>query len=113
MVAFSPESPLCFCARPTALGSNQRSLSLTLQTFRFRYGFDAVIWRYPVPGRRVPPTRVSLLASPVSFSNPHAQAQTSTARAPHPEVHMEYIAEDPIRAWHYQVRAFFLPSPGA
>jgi hypothetical protein len=52
------------------------------------------------------------MTSLVSFSNPHAPAQTSTARVPHPEVHMEYIAEDPnIRAWHYQVCAKLLSPP--
>ena len=67
--------------------------------------FDAIL--FPADGR--PPHVVSLMTSPASFSNPHAPAQTSTARVPHPEVHMEYIAEDPnMRAWHYQVCIFFL-----
>lgn len=67
--------------------------------------FDAIL--FPADGR--PPHVVSLMTSPASFSNPHPHvpAQTSTARVPHPEVHMEYIAEDPnnpnLRAWHYQV----------
>jgi hypothetical protein len=70
--------------------------------------FDAIL--FPADGR--PPHVVSLMTSPASFSNPHAPAQTSTARIPHPEVHMEYIAEDPnIRAWHYQVCAIFLYHP--
>ncbi|KAI9510977.1 hypothetical protein F5148DRAFT_473249 [Russula earlei] len=61
--------------------------------------FDAIL--FPADGR--PPHVVSLMTSPTSFSNPHAPAQTSTARIPHPEVHMEYIAEDPnMRAWHFQ-----------
>jgi hypothetical protein len=61
--------------------------------------FDAIL--FPADGR--PPHVVSLMTSPQSF-NPHALTQTDTARVPHPEVHMEYIAEDPnIRAWHYQV----------
>ncbi|KAI0253168.1 hypothetical protein BJV78DRAFT_246556 [Lactifluus subvellereus] len=60
--------------------------------------FDAIL--FPADGR--PPHVVSLMTSPASFSNPHAPAQTSTARIPHPEVHMEYIAEDPnMRAWNY------------
>lgn len=64
--------------------------------------FDAIL--FPADGR--PPHVVSLMTSPASF-NPHAPAQTVTARVPHPEVHMEYIADDPnIRAWHYQVCAF-------
>lgn len=62
--------------------------------------FDAIL--FPADGR--PPHVVSLMTSPASFNNPQAPAQTSTARVPHPEVHMEYIAEDPnLRAWHYQV----------
>jgi hypothetical protein len=72
--------------------------------------FDAIL--FPADGR--PPHVVSLMTSPASFSNPHAPAQTSTARIPHPEVHMEYIAEDPnMRAWNYFVCAsfFFLKSP--
>ncbi|KAH9987905.1 hypothetical protein BJV74DRAFT_796376 [Russula compacta] len=61
--------------------------------------FDAIL--FPADGR--PPHVVSLMTSPASFSNPHVPAQTSTARIPHPEVHMEYIAEDPnIRAWYFQ-----------
>jgi hypothetical protein len=69
--------------------------------------FDAIL--FPADGR--PPHVVSLMTSPASFSNPHAPAQTSTARIPHPEVHMEYIAEDPnMRAWNYFVRAFFFQS---
>jgi hypothetical protein len=71
--------------------------------------FDAIL--FPADGR--PPHVVSLMTSPASFSNPHAPAQTSAARIPHPEVHMEYIAEDPnLRAWHYQVwpRTAFLNS---
>jgi hypothetical protein len=67
--------------------------------------FDAIM--FPADGR--PPHVVSLMTTPASFSNPRALVQTSTARVPHPEVHMEYIAEDlNIRAWHYQVCAIFL-----
>lgn len=62
--------------------------------------FDAIL--FPADGR--PPHVVSLMTSPASFSNPHAPAQTSATRIPHPEVHMEYIAEDPnMRAWLGQV----------
>ena len=36
--------------------------------------------------------------------HPHAPAKMSPARIPHPEVYMEYIAEDlDLRAWHYQL----------
>ncbi|KAN0131034.1 hypothetical protein V8E53_011167 [Lactarius tabidus] len=62
--------------------------------------FDAIL--FPADGR--PPHVVSLMTSPASFSNPHTPAQTNAARVPHPEVHMEYIAEDPnMRAWHYLI----------
>ena len=72
--------------------------------------FDAIL--FPADGR--PPHVVSLMTSPASFSNPHAPAQTSTARVPHPEVHMEYIAEDPnSRAWHYQVCTVFFITTAA
>jgi hypothetical protein len=67
--------------------------------------FDAIL--FPADGR--PPHVVSLMTSPASFSNPHAPAQTSAARIPHPEVHMEYIAEDPnLRAWLCQVCSVLL-----
>lgn len=63
------------------------------------HSYDAIL--FPADGR--PPHVVSLMTSPASFSNPHTPAQTNAARVPHPEVHMEYIAEDPnMRAWHYQ-----------
>ncbi|KAN0141544.1 hypothetical protein V8E53_000006 [Lactarius tabidus] len=62
--------------------------------------FDAIL--FPADGR--PPHVVSLMTSPASFSNPHTPAQTNAARVPHPEVHMEYITEDPdMRAWHYLI----------
>ncbi|KAI0260920.1 hypothetical protein BC834DRAFT_973049 [Gloeopeniophorella convolvens] len=61
--------------------------------------YDAIL--FPADGR--PPHVVSLMTSPASLASPHAPGQTSAARVPHPEVHMEYIAEDPNRrAWHYQ-----------
>jgi hypothetical protein len=66
--------------------------------------FDAIL--FPADGRL--PHIVSLMTTPVSLSYSHALAQTSMARVPHPEVHMEYIAEDPnLRAWHYQACNFF------
>jgi hypothetical protein len=67
--------------------------------------FDAIL--FPADGR-CKPRIVSLMTSPASFSNPHAPAQMSTARVPHPEVYMEYIAVDPnLRAWHHQVCTVF------
>ena len=73
--------------------------------------FDAIL--FPADGRR--PHVVSLMTNPASFSNPHhAPAQTGTARVPHPEVHMEYINEDPnLRAWHYQVCTVFFITTAA
>ena len=68
--------------------------------------FDAIL--FPADGR--PPHVVSLMTSPASFSNPHTPAQMNPARIPHPEVHMEYIAEDAnMRAWHYLVRGCVRP----
>jgi hypothetical protein len=54
--------------------------------------FDAILF----PADRRPPHVISLMTSSVSFSNPHAPAQMSMAHVPHLEVHMEYIAEDPM-----------------
>ncbi len=69
--------------------------------------FDAIL--FPADGR--PPHVVLLMTSPSSF-NPHAPAQTGTARIPHPEVHMEYIAKEPnLQAWGHQVCAFLFCLP--
>jgi hypothetical protein len=70
--------------------------------------FDAIL--FPADGR--PPHVVSLMTSLASFSNPHTPAQMNAGRVRHPEVHMEYIVEDPnTRAWHYLVRAAAAPRP--
>ncbi|KAI0052561.1 hypothetical protein FA95DRAFT_1483235 [Auriscalpium vulgare] len=65
------------------------------------YSFDAIL--FPADGR--PPHVVALMTSPASFTNPHAlQASADDARFPHPEVYMDYIAENiGPRAWHYQL----------
>ena len=69
--------------------------------------FDAIL--FPADGR--PPHVVSLMTSPASFSNPHAPAQTSAARVPHPEVHMEYIEPQPLEAHHRPPNPFPLSTP--
>lgn len=66
--------------------------------------FDAIL--FPSDGR--PPHVVPLMTSPASFTDPRAQqVGSSTARIPHPEVYMDYIAEGMgQRAWGYQVSLF-------
>jgi len=60
--------------------------------------FDAIL--IPADDNNNFPRIVDLMTSPASY----APAPTSTARIPHPEVHMEFIANDPnIQAWRYQV----------
>jgi hypothetical protein len=62
-------------------------------------GFDAIL--FPSDGR--PPHLVQLMTSPMTTPTP---ATVGTPRLPHPEVHMEYIAEGlGPRAWRYHVIA--------
>lgn len=63
--------------------------------------FDAIL--FPSDGR--PPHVVPLMTSPASFADPRSpHVGSSTARVPHPEVYMDYIAEGMgQRAWGYQV----------
>jgi len=62
--------------------------------------FDAIL--IPSDGRY--PHVVALTTSPVSVPDPHAPYSTQPTRMPHPEVHMDYIAEGlGPRAWHYHV----------
>ncbi|KAI0069156.1 hypothetical protein BV25DRAFT_1986675 [Artomyces pyxidatus] len=64
------------------------------------YSFDAIL--FPADGR--PPSVVPLMSSPASFTDPHGlQASQNTARVPHPEVYMDYVAENVPRAWHHQL----------
>lgn len=62
--------------------------------------FDAIL--FPADGR--PPHLVALATSPVSGLDPHCVSSRQT-RMPHPEIHMDYIAEGlGSRAWKYHVR---------
>lgn len=64
--------------------------------------FDAIL--FPADGR--PPHLVALMTSPMSGLDPHC-VSSRQARMPHPEVHMDYVAEGlGSQAWHYQVRLF-------
>ncbi|KAI0313446.1 hypothetical protein OF83DRAFT_533507 [Amylostereum chailletii] len=66
------------------------------------YSFDAIL--FPADGR--PPHVVKLMTSPASYTNPHSYhaSVAGDARIPHPEIHMEYIAENVgARAWNYQL----------
>jgi hypothetical protein len=61
-------------------------------------GFDAIL--FPSDGRA--PHLVKLMTSPTSGPDPHAPGALYV-RMPHPEIHMDYIAEIGSRAWKYQV----------
>jgi hypothetical protein len=59
--------------------------------------FDAFL--FPADGRA--PHLVQLMTSPVTMQ---ASPDDETSRVPHPEVHMDYIAEGiGHRAWRYHV----------
>ncbi|KAF9268556.1 hypothetical protein L218DRAFT_954008 [Marasmius fiardii PR-910] len=61
--------------------------------------FDAIL--FPSDGRS--PTMVQLMTSPMAMGQQPWGSITPT-RMPHPEVHMDYIAEDQgHRAWKYQL----------
>ncbi|KAF4619962.1 hypothetical protein D9613_005447 [Agrocybe pediades] len=59
--------------------------------------YDAIV--FPSDGR--PPSVVKLLTSPIP--SPRGSYSDSVHRMPHPEIHMDYIAEGGPRAWDYQL----------
>ncbi|KAF8351244.1 hypothetical protein F5887DRAFT_936538 [Amanita rubescens] len=62
--------------------------------------FDAIL--FPSDGR--PPTIVQLMTSPMIVSATQEGQEATQSRIPHPEVHMDYIAEGyGSRAWKYQL----------
>ncbi|KAJ3811715.1 hypothetical protein EV368DRAFT_36102 [Lentinula lateritia] len=62
--------------------------------------FNAIL--FPSDGR--PPTIVQLMTSPMSLPGHHTSYTVNPSRMPHPEVHMDYIAENlGPRAWKYQL----------
>jgi len=62
--------------------------------------FNAIL--FPSDGR--PPTIVQLMTSPMTLPGHHASYINNPSRMPHPEVHMDYIAENlGSRAWKYQL----------
>jgi len=61
-------------------------------------GFDAIL--FPSDGRA--PHIVKLMTSPMSALDPHCPGNHQT-RMPHPEVHMDYVAEIGSRAWQYHL----------
>lgn len=68
------------------------------------FAFDAIV--FPSDGR--PPHLVALMTSPMSGPDPHA-FNAHEPRMPHPEVHMDYVAEGlGSRAWQYHVRTIKL-----
>ena len=62
-------------------------------------GFDAIL--FPSDGGRAPHL-VKLMTSPTSGPDP-LTPDAPYVRMPHPEIHMDYIAEIGSRAWKYQV----------
>ncbi|KAF5390593.1 hypothetical protein D9757_002650 [Collybiopsis confluens] len=61
--------------------------------------FDAIL--FPSDGR--PPSIVQLMTSPMALPGQHTSYASSPSRLPHPEVHMDYIAENfGSKAWRYQ-----------
>ena len=63
-------------------------------------GYDAIL--FPADGRA--PYLVELPTSPVTQTNPHTGHVTLVSVMPHPEVHMDTIADIPNqRAWRVQV----------
>ncbi|KAF8803743.1 hypothetical protein BYT27DRAFT_7195082 [Phlegmacium glaucopus] len=62
------------------------------------HSYEAIL--FPSDGR--PPSLVNLMTSPMP--NSHVSYGTSPSRMPHPEVHMDYIADGlGSRAWKYQL----------
>jgi hypothetical protein len=60
--------------------------------------FDAIL--FPADGRS--PHIVKLMTTPASYADPYSTG-SSDARVPHPEIHMDFIAENVPGAWQYQV----------
>ncbi|KIK65724.1 hypothetical protein GYMLUDRAFT_194540 [Collybiopsis luxurians FD-317 M1] len=62
--------------------------------------FEAIL--FPADGRS--PSLVQLMTSPITIPAHHGVQTQNPSRMPHPEVHMDYIAENlGSRAWKYQL----------
>ncbi|KAI3611009.1 hypothetical protein WG66_013789 [Moniliophthora roreri] len=62
--------------------------------------FDAIL--FPSDGRS--PSLVQLMTSPMTITAHHASYTNNPSRMPHPEVHMDYVAEGlGPRSWKYQL----------
>ena len=63
--------------------------------------YEAIL--FPADGR--PPHVVELPTSPVTQTDPQTDQLILVSVMPHPEVHMDMVADDPTqRAWRVQVR---------
>ena len=83
-------------AKYTLLDAELANIYLAMEMI----AFNAIL--FPSDGR--PPHLVALMTSPVSGIDPHCVSSRQT-RMPHPEVHIDYIAEGlGSRAWQYHVR---------
>ncbi|KAJ8076720.1 hypothetical protein PM082_001143 [Marasmius tenuissimus] len=87
-------TPLSLSFIPLSLPAHSSStLILTMEMIHF----DAIL--FPSDGRT--PTLVELMTSPMAIGH---HSQSNPSRMPHPEVHMDYIAEGlGPRAWKYQL----------
>ena len=74
-----------------------RRPSVCLKDMDQMFGFDAIL--FPSDGRT--PHLVKLMTSPMLGPDPHSL--NCQARMPHPEVHMDFVAEIGSRAWKYHV----------
>lgn len=61
--------------------------------------FESIL--IPSDGRA--PHLVQLMTSPVVTPVGQASQAAQPSRVPHPEVHMDFIADIGVRAWRYQV----------
>ncbi|KAF9076622.1 hypothetical protein BDP27DRAFT_1284522 [Rhodocollybia butyracea] len=62
--------------------------------------FDAIL--FPADGRS--PSLVQLMTSPMTTPTHHASYTQNPSRMPHPEIHMDYVAENlGPRSWKYQL----------
>ena len=68
--------------------------------------FDAIV--FPADDR--PPHVVPLMTSILSPASAAQPEPYRCGRLPHPEVYMDYIA-DQLGSWRYHVRASFISSP--
>ncbi|KAI0034434.1 hypothetical protein K488DRAFT_39381, partial [Vararia minispora EC-137] len=64
---------------------------------QFQY-FDALL--FPADGKA--PHLVKLMTTPASYATQYSPSARGEGRMPHPEIHMEFIAENVPGSWDYQ-----------